>query len=171
MKKRIGIICTAAIIGLCGCNSKDANEEETTKAVDAVKCQNIMSVVLEEGDGINTNEVLYYESSDYEEYFEYLYDTSPDRVTDGAYAYASSAVADEVTIVYASEEDDVEVIKKHLEDRVDRRKQDFNGYKPEEVEKLENSVIDTNGRYVFMVVSENPDDIIDIINEEIEREE
>ena len=171
MKKRLCLILAVAAIGLCGCSNEDTNGGASTVDVKEISCQELLDTVLEKGEGLNTDSTLYYDAENYEELFEYLYDTSPDRAEDGAYAYASSAVADEVTIIRASETDDVEVIKGHLEERIERRMQDFNGYKPEEVEKLENAVIDTYGRYVFMVVSENPQDIIDIINEEIEKKD
>jgi hypothetical protein len=171
MKKRLCLILAVAAIGLCGCGNKDTNEGPSAAIVKEITCQELLDTVLEKGEGLNTDSTLYYDAENYEELFKYLYDTSPDRAADGAYAYASSAFADEVTIIRATETDDVEVIKGHLEDRIDRRMQDFNGYKPEEVEKLENAVIDTYGRYVFMVVSENPQDIIDVINEEIAKKD
>ena len=171
MKKILCLILAVAALGLSGCGSKDTNEGISSAEVKEISCQELMEVVLVKGEGLNTDSTLYYDEDNYAIQFEHLYNTSPDRAEDGAYAYASSAVADEVTIIYASETDDVKVIKKHLEERIDRRINDFNGYKPEEVEKLENAVIDTYGRYVFMVVSENPQDIIDIINEEIAKKD
>ena len=171
MKKLLCLILVVVAISLCGCSNKDTNEGISSAVVKEISCQELLDKVLEKAEGLNTDSTLYYDAENYADFFEYLYNTSPDRAADGAYAYASSAVADEVTIILASETDDVDVIKGHLEERIERRMQDFNGYKPEEVEKLENAVVDTYGRYVFMAVSENSQDIIDIINEEIAKKD
>ena len=170
MKKTLFLFLTVAAIALSGCGNKDT-EGETKPVAKNVSCKEILETVLDEAEGINTDSTLFYDDEKYEEFFEYLYNTSPDRAKDGAYGYASEAVADEITIIYATEKDDVEVIENHLEERIERRAMDFEGYKPEEVEKLYNAVIDTNGQYVFMVVSENPQDIIDLINDTIEEKE
>lgn len=170
MKKSLFLFLAVAAIGLCGCGNKET-EEKTNEEAKNVSCKEILETVLSDAEGINTDSTLFYDDEKYEEFFEYLYNTSPDRAQDGAYGYASQAVADEVTIIYATEKDDVEVIENHLNERIDRRAMDFEGYKPEEVEKLYNAVIDTNGQYVFMVVSDNPQDIIDLINDTIEEKE
>lgn len=169
MKKIMGVLLIAMAVGLTGCGGKDTNKKEET--VTNVSCKEIMEELLTDVEGINTDSTLFYDDEKYEEFFEYLYDTSPDRAMDGAYAYASASYADEITIILAAEEDDVSVIEGHLEERIGRRINDFTGYEPEEVEKLENTVIDTNGRYVIMVVAENSQEIVDDINEIIEKEE
>ena len=164
------MICVAVAIALCGCGNADTDKkpEETKEA--NISCKEVLNEVLKDAEGVDTDSTLFYEEERYEELFEYLYDTSPDRAADGAYAYASSSYADEISIILATEEDDVSVIEKHLEDRIERRVNDFRGYEPDEVEKLNNAVIDTNGNYVIMVVATAPQDIVDEINEILDKE-
>lgn len=167
MKKSIGILLVAVMLGLCGCGGKETTAKKESDAP-KLSCKEILTQALKDAEGIKTDSTLFYEEERYEELFEYLYDTSPDRAKDGAYAYAAASYADEISIILADEEKDVSVIKNHLEDRVERRAQDFQGYEPEEEDKVWNSVIDTNGNYVIMVIADNPQDIVDNINEIID---
>lgn len=145
-----------------GCIGKsNSSKSGKTEAAEKAKCKEILEELLAECEGIQTDTNLFYGDEKYEEYFEYLYDTSFDRAQDGAYGYSSEAYADEVTVILANEEKDVKVIKGHLEDRISRRMKDFMGYKPEEFAKLENAVVYTEGLYVVMVVSDDPDAVIE----------
>lgn len=152
----MGLALISVYLGACSGNTV----KESEKATDNVgKCREILEGILEVETDTKVDTTLFYEDEKYKEYFEYLYDTSYDRVDDGAYAYASSAFADEITIVHATNPDDIKVVKGHLEDRIERRIQDFNGYKPEEVEKLDRAVIKTSGNYILMVVADNPEEV------------
>ena len=145
-----------------GCIGKsNSNKSNKTEVAEKAKCKEILEELLAECEGIQTDSTLFYGDEKYEEYFEYLYDTSFDRAKDGAYGYSSESYADEVTVILANEEKDVKVIKGHLEERISRRMKDFMGYKPEEVAKLENAVVYTEGLYVVMVVSADPDAVIE----------
>lgn len=150
-------------VAFCGgCAQKTTQPKEIQSPE---KCKDIMEELLEGADSISTDTKLFYGEEKYEEFFEYLYETSYDRVSDGAYAYASEAVADELTIIHANEEKDVKVIRGHLEERVERRMSDFMGYKPDEVEKLENAIIFVEGQYILMVVCDDPEEIVDKFKE------
>ena len=161
---KLGIIfvflLTLVLFGGCVGKSTGGKSDKTEEG-QKVKCKDILDELLAECEGIHTDTAMYYGDEKYEEYFEYLYETSYDRVKDGAYGYSSASYADEVTVILANEEKDVKVIKGHLEERISRRMQDFNGYKPEEVAKLEKAQIYTEGRYIIMVVSDDPDSVIE----------
>lgn len=155
------------MLGITGCSAgskSTANEEPTIE----ISCKEILDNILEEVTDTNNDTRMYYEDDKYEEYFEYLYDTSYKRIDDGAFAYASSSYADEITVLHASEEDDIKTVQKHLEDRIDRRMSDFNGYKPEEVDKLENAIIKVSGKYILMVVADNPQAVVNAFVNSVE---
>lgn len=162
-KKIIIFFCASLLLlGVAGCTDNDGKKTDNNETDGNVKCSEILEEILTEATGTHTDKKLFYDDEKYEEYFEYLYNTSVKRVSDGAFAYASSAYADEITVLYAEDKDDVDTIVKHLEDRISNRIQDFNGYKPEEVAKLENAVIKTSGNYIIMAVSDEADTIIEI---------
>ena len=164
MKKIFGILIVAMALTLCGCGQ----EQKTNEVVNNTSCKEIMEEVLDKVEGMKTDSTLFYDDGQYEEYFEFLYDTSYDRAADGAYAYASASYADEISIILADEEKDVDVIKGHLEERIERRARDFEGYEPDEADKVYNAVIDTNGLYVIMVIADDAENIVDDINDVIE---
>lgn len=163
-KKITALLCMIImVLGLSACGAKNSSPENSSDSTSKAKvsCKEVLEGILTEVTDTHNDTKLFYEDEKYEEYFEYLYDTSVKRVNDGAFAYASASYADEITVLYAAEEDDVDTIEKHLEDRIERRIQDFNGYKPEEVAKLENARIETEGRYIIMVVADDPDKVIE----------
>ncbi len=171
MKKLLVVISMMfVLIGAAGCQSSTDSSAGVETKPDGISCKEILDDILTEVTDTNNDTKMYYEDEKYEEYFEYLYDTSYKRIDDGAFAYASSAYADEITVLHAAEADDVKTIVKHLEDRIDRRMTDFNGYKPEEVEKLGNAVIKTSGNYILMVVADNPEAVEDAFLKIVEQE-
>lgn len=160
-KKIIIFLCVSLLVlGVAGCkNNSDKGLKDTG---DKVECRKVLEEILAEVPDTHNDKTLFYGDEKYGEYFEYLYDTSAKRVSDGAFAYASSAYADEITVLYAADEDDIDTIVKHLEERISRRIQDFNGYKPDEVAKLEKARIETSGNYIIMAVCDDSDKVIEI---------
>ncbi|MGN0375507.1 MAG: DUF4358 domain-containing protein [Butyrivibrio sp.] len=171
MKKLTVLMCVLLMcLGVTACSGKggttaSGSSGETSEV--KVSCKEILDDILSEVTDTHNDSTLYYDDEKYGEYFEYLYDTSSKRVVDGAFAYASSAYADEITVLYAAEDKDTDTIVKHLENRIDKRMQDFNGYKPEEVAKLEKACIKTSGKYILMAVGDQSDRIEEIFLDKV----
>ena len=58
---------------------------------------------------------------------------------------------------------DVSEIKKYMEARLEKRLHDFENYKPEEVYKLENARVVVSKNYVFLVISDQAEEMITVI--------
>ena len=81
-------------------------------------------------------------------------------IDDGAVLQtAGGGVADEVSVLHLKKSEDVSIAKKKLEDRVTERRNQFNGYKPEEVYKLDNARVVVQGNYAALIVSDDADTI------------
>lgn len=153
------------VIGICmcllaGCKKENTTAEESTRAQNKLPCSQIIEKLLEQVTTTHNDKKLQYSDDAYEEYFDYLYDASIEKIADGAFAYASESYADEITVLRLQDSKDDSYLTKKLQARIESRKQDFNGYKPEEVEKLQNAVIDQSGDYIIMVVADDADAII-----------
>ena len=81
-------------------------------------------------------------------------------IDDGAVLQtAGGGVADEVSVLHLKKSEDVSIAKKKLEDRVTERRNQFNGYKPEEVYKLDNARIVVQGNYVALLICNDADNV------------
>lgn len=91
-----------------------------------------------------------------------LYDLP--EVEDYVVYVGSGATAEEIAIITLKDEKDESEVKAALEKRVEEQRQSFANYVPEEVARLENSIIKSNSKYVVLCVS-NDDVAEDIINQ------
>lgn len=91
-----------------------------------------------------------------------LYDLP--EVEDYVVYVGSGATAEEIAIITLKDESDEESVREALEKRVEEQKQSFLNYVPEEVTRLDKSVIQSNQKYVVLCVSDE-DLAEDIINQ------
>ena len=144
----------AVIVGIgmfCACGSEKNTD---VKCLDIVKaCKNAAS----EG---TLDEWYSYGEDLYDDSFDNLYGVQFDMIDDGAVLQTSSGgVADEVSVMHLKKSEDVSIAKSKLEDRITERRQEFSGYKPEEVYKLENARVVVQGNYVALIVSDDADQV------------
>ena len=71
------------------------------------------------------------------------------------YEYSSDASisVEEVLLIEAKNEAQTAEIREAVERRIEQRRNDFDGYAPEQVQLLENAQVLVRGRFVFMAVS------------------
>lgn len=95
-----------------------------------------------------------YEDSIYQDSFATLYGIAPDTsiIFDGAIAYGNGN-ANEISILCVTDESHLDKMGWVLKQRLERRIRDFEGYMPQELPKLEEAQIVTNGNYIMLVVS------------------
>lgn len=91
-----------------------------------------------------------------------LYDLP--EVEDYVVYVGSGATAEEIAIITLKDESDEESVREALEKRVEEQMQSFSNYVPEEVARLDKSVIQSNQKYVVLCVSDE-DLAEDIINQ------
>lgn len=122
-----------------------------------MSCAEILDKLLEAVGAANCDTKTVYGEKTYDEYFEYLYEAKLDKAADGAFGYASASYADEITVIRLADAGDADMFMDKLDARIERRIRDFEGYKPEEVEKLKNAKRVSKGGYVFLAVCRDSD--------------
>lgn len=144
-----------------GSGTQEEMETDTGGETDVpyIACEDVLAELLKRVPTTNCDTRTVSGDGTYEEYFEYLYDVSLDKAADGAFGYASAAYADEITVIRLADIGDADKFLDKLEDRIDRRKQDFEGYKPEEVAKLDGAQTASAGSYVLMAVCGDADKV------------
>lgn len=152
MKKK-WVLILAFIFVLCimaGCGS----EKSEVSCLDIVKA---CKAVTAEG---TLDEYYSYGEEIYDDSFANLYGVQFDMIDDGAVLQtAAGGTADEVSILHLKKNEDVQLAKSKLSDRLSERMDLFAGYKPEEVYKLENAKIIVQGNYAALIVSDEADAI------------
>ncbi len=71
------------------------------------------------------------------------------------YMSKSSMSAEEVLLVKTKTDEQAREVKQAVEQRLENRKNDFEGYAPEQVQLLEQAQVSVRGRFVFYAVSPN----------------
>lgn len=132
---------------------------ESDSGSENIRCADILAELLAAVD-TNCDTSIAYGDATYDSYFEYLYDAKLSKAVDGAFGYASASYADEVTVILLADDKDVDRFLEKLDERVARRKTDFEGYKPEEVAKLDLARRAASGRYIVMAVCDDSDKAI-----------
>ena len=133
---------------------------------DFVKCIKAVETALEKAQSEDIDMTVNFDEDAYGENFERLYNFSIDQVDDGVIAYASNGgSADEISVVHVADSKDVSGVKKYMEARLEKRRQDFQNYKPEEVGKIDTGKVVVQQQYVILVISNKTDDIISAMRE------
>lgn len=137
MKKKITIITMAiamAITFFSGCGQKEID-------IQKVKEDIIAECDLQEMRDATEDEVgMLYDFGD-AEYDEIVFSISQNSVN-----------ADQITIVKAKSEDDVDSIKEVIEQQLESREKIFEGYAPDEAAKFKENQVKVNGKYIFAAV-------------------
>lgn len=136
--------------------------EESSAAVSSqssITAKQIIEAMIEKNEDANLDAVAFYDDDLYKENCQKLYSIEYSDITDGAIAYAGSGgLADEISVIKAENMSE-SVLETFLSKRVERRIQDFTGYKPTEISKIENSKIFSTGGFSVLIISDNASEI------------
>ena len=129
-----------------GCGASESNDPS---------CSDILNDVMSNSEEFDT---LYKAGDDtLENNYDSMYAVKRDLVDDCAIIYLEKGgTANELSLLHLKDAGDVQLAKDKLQDRLDTRKNQFAGYKPEEVYKLENALIVSQGNFVALIVSQDP---------------
>lgn len=77
------------------------------------------------------------------------------------YASEFSISAEEVLVVLVKDESQVQEVTEAIDKQVEARKNDFDGYAPEEVKLLEDAKQSVRGRYIFFAVAPKAEEYLE----------
>lgn len=94
----------------------------------------------------------------YDDSVESMYGIQPDMIDDGAICYTGAGgVADEISVLHLKDQNDLSIVKTKLGERVEMRRNTFEGYEPKEVEKIDDSRIIVQGNFVILLITDDND--------------
>ena len=73
------------------------------------------------------------------------------------YVSSSGATSEEVAVFELRNKDDAEAVKKMIDSRIDDLSFKFESYKPEEMYKIKNALIQQTEQYILFVVADEPE--------------
>lgn len=176
--KRI-LIAALAVLCLCGCGDKGT---ESTSSAASTAESNVVSEAVEsaaeQNDGTSLSAVFAEISEAVElpsmnEFNEQLllryYGITPDMVSDYAGGMDNSGVGqDEILLVKASDESQVEALRNALQTRYDQKLNEQANYNPEEAEKIRGCEVRVSGLYVTLIISNDAAQITEIVDSAID---
>ena len=174
--KAICVLCTAACAAAAfsSCGSTEGSSSSSSGSHDAasvasqtaepMKAEELLKKALEAApDSLLDTTTAKGDTSNYgfDNFCKKLYmGTRLEDVEDGAISYASTGGnADEVSVLKAADPDKQSELTKMLEQRLDMRHHDFEGYKPEELPKIEKAKVFEAGGFSILVIADNADEI------------
>ena len=148
MKRILSLFIIFALIStlFTACGSQKSNDPS---------CADILSEITK---NTEVNVTVYTAGDDtLENNYDNMYAIKRELVDDCGILFPSDrGVADELSLFHMKDSGDVQLAKDKLQDRLDTRKNQFAGYKPEEVYKLDNAVIMSQGNFVALIISDDP---------------
>lgn len=140
------------LISLVGCGTTAGNTAETSYDLTAAMEDMLKTAPIEEAMELSETDLTTF------------FGIEPDWVETFAVTICGMGIsADEYILITAKDEDAVKSIEEKLSDRLSSRRSEFETYLPEEFAILEKAKVETFGRTVTLIVSENRDDLLSIL--------
>lgn len=96
---------------------------------------------------------------------ERVYRLDPELIAANAVYIGTGASVDEVCVIEASSSEAAKEIETALQARIEQRKADYADYKPEEVPKLDDAILERNGSLVVLCVTSDTDTARSILDD------
>lgn len=167
MKKKkilISALALALAFSLSACGGKKTEEAAKSETkVETEKKQDLKTIADRLLSEIKYDDEMAEMEADM---FDIIYAGFPaDKVKDKRIHLSSSGgTAEEVACFEAVDEASVEAVKKGLEDRLTFQRASFKNYVPAEVSRIDKAVIEVNGTYVILSISNEPEKAKEIIS-------
>lgn len=143
------------LISVSSCTFGGKETEESSVETTNLTAEQILTILIEKSQEENLDSTAFFDEELFEKNCENLYGIEYSQLKDGGIAYAGSGgYADEVSVIKVNGMADSMVLS-FLEKRVERRIQDFTGYRPTEISKIENSRYFISGGFAVLIISDN----------------
>ncbi|MEG0805303.1 MAG: DUF4358 domain-containing protein [Lachnospiraceae bacterium] len=160
MKKK-NLIGSIILISCCcmmfsGCGKEQKKKTEGPK----IPATEVMEVMLKAAEDTEISTTVSFGEEKYGDNFEFLYNFSMDEIGDGSISYAQKGKsADEISLLYVKDHKNMAKVMTALKARITRRIQDFTGYAPEELSKIEGAKVIEKGNYAVLIITDNTDEV------------
>ncbi len=95
------------------------------------------------------------------------YNFSTDEVEQLVSYQGSGATSEEIVILQVKGKNNINSVKEKMNARLSERKEAFESYLPEEVGKIDNSILRVEGNYIILCIANDANTVNNVINEYI----
>lgn len=95
------------------------------------------------------------------------YDFDENKIKEIVSYQGSGATSEEIVILQLNAKNDLNEIKQKIDNRLTERKEVFESYLPKEVSKIDNKILKIVNNYIILCISNNQDEVNNIINDYI----
>ncbi len=152
MKKKIICFMAALALLVCGCSDGGASADAET-----VSMYDLSKAMLSADDSLPDMTSVSSSDDDAENLFGYLSDLEYDKVDSFFLSYSSEGLADEIAVIAVKDISDVSEAKDTLDAQVKSRLNTYTQYDPSQVERVEDAVVFTSGRYAVLIICDKSD--------------
>ena len=159
MKKLFSIICLCFILCITACSKAEVK--------DSVDFDKMKESMIEAAKNLPEMSVTETSSEDAQDNFEYLFKIDYKIVEKYSFVYSAKGTAEEIGVFQLKDEADAEELKGAIQKHIQSRTKMFETYAPEQVDMNQTAVVISEGRYVALIICENPDDVRKVFKESI----
>lgn len=139
------------LLGISACGGgKQAAADLDVKAVMA---DMLAKYPIQDGMELNESDMLNFYGIQAEDMEAFAADLAADGIT-----------ANEIVLVKAKDEDSAKNVETKLQSRLDARRNELNGYLPDQYEIVEKSEVKRDGVYVRLIISPQQDQLVELYN-------
>ena len=167
IKKTIAVLMAVMITGscLCACGDKEEASDNTQTSQNAIQTKSLADVFGTVKTQVSLSEMV--EFQDVASLDRYYGITAQQAVEFAGGINNSGVEQEEIVLIKASDETSAEGIKTALENRRQAKINENRSYNPAQAEMIEKCNVETNGLYVFMIISPNNEQITQIVKAEL----
>ncbi|MGN0601649.1 MAG: DUF4358 domain-containing protein [Oscillospiraceae bacterium] len=165
IKRIVAVLLSVVILFvISSCtNGNGNNNSQVSESGEKITAKEIINMIIESDIDNNLDSTAFYGDDLYKENCIKLYDIDFSDIEDGGIIYSKSGgFADEISIIKTNDRYSGDMIQ-ILESRVEKRKQDFAGYKPTEISKIEKSKVFSCGDFYVLIISDNSEELEKLI--------
>lgn len=161
-------ICIASAALLCACGSAAGSSDTSAPAAESTQEAAAALSPTEIYEKITSSVELNSPMLVPEEYITNFYDIDPSTLEDYVFSISEvSTSAEMVIILKAKDEASVDDFKNVLNAVMEEKKAEMENYLPDQYDIVNKGTLESKGKYVYLVCSENADSILPIITSNI----
>lgn len=143
-------LAAVMLLGVSACGGKQVTADMDVKAVMA---DMLAKYPIQDGMELSESDMLNFYGIQAEDMEAFAADLASDGIT-----------ANEIVLVKAKDEDSAKNVETKLQSRLDARRNELNGYLPDQYAIVEKSEVKRDGVYVRLIISPQQDELVDLYN-------
>lgn len=164
MKKTMILLMLSMFLIGCGKNGADTGTVETTETVETIEEKSVSEIYEEIAEAVDLPVMVTLT----DDYISNYYGVNLELLEEYLFTNAEEIIyADTIILMKAKDETSVGELQEILETIITQKKLELENYLPDQFKIVEKSKVETSGTYVYLVISDERNTILEIIEKYI----